>query len=92
MSAPYRWVITVDHIADETRPEGTNCNAKGMTGPRDASEDVTDNEESFRLYDDDRELYYTGKIFGDYTGFEPLDDFGAPNAGCTQMQLGVHWL
>ena len=28
-----------------------------------------------------------GKIWGDFDGFEPLDDFGEPNAGCTEIRL-----
>jgi hypothetical protein len=39
------------------------------------------------MYDDDSELYYAGKIWGDFDGFEPLDDFGMPNGGCTQISL-----
>jgi|GEM_PF-556163 len=52
----------------------------------------------FRLRDDDGETYYEG-FFVDLTqpgdedegregvsGFEPLDDFGEPNAGCTHIQ------
>lgn len=37
----------------------------------------------FQMFDDDGEHYYLGRIIGDYDGFEPLDDFGMPNAGCT---------
>ena len=40
---------------------------------------------TFQMFDDDMNLYYEGKIVGDYTGFEPLDDFGIPNAGCTSI-------
>jgi hypothetical protein len=38
------------------------------------------------MYDDDGKLYYAGTIWGDYDGFEPLDDFGMPNAGCTSIE------
>ena len=31
---------------------------------------------TFKMRDDDKELVYTGKIIGDFDGFEPLDDFG----------------
>jgi len=37
------------------------------------------------MFDDDMNLYYEGKIIGDYDGFEPLDDFGMPNARCTSI-------
>jgi len=39
----------------------------------------------FQMFDDDMNLYYEGKIIGNYSGFEPLDDFGMPNAGCTSI-------
>lgn len=45
----------------------------------------------FRMYDDDHILYYEGYIWssqGNIPGdehFSPLDDFGAPNAGCTTI-------
>lgn len=47
----------------------------------------------FRMYDDDNNLCYEGRIWGDYAGFEPLDDFGAPAAGCTRIDLltGRKW-
>jgi hypothetical protein len=46
----------------------------------------------FSLYDDDDECYYEGMLYGDYEGFEPLDDFGTPNAGCVKMKLNGEWL
>ena len=87
MAAKYRWTITRDLLADTTAPEKTNSNAKGMTGPRGASKEVTDNPARFTMYDGDLECYYHGMIFGDYSGFEPLDDFGMPNAGCTDIAI-----
>lgn len=39
----------------------------------------------FRMYDDDGMLYYEGKADED-ASFEPLDDFGMPNAGCTYIK------
>jgi len=47
---------------------------------------VPDGFEKFKLFDDDDTLYYMGIITGDYDGFEPLDDFGMPNAGCTDIK------
>ncbi len=91
-SAPYRWTITKDRLADEEEPEGTCCNAKGMSGPYNASDDVTDNATHFSMYDDDGNCYYEGTIYGDFEGFEPLEDFGMPNAGCTAMKLNGDWL
>ena len=78
----YAWTITKDSDNDE---------AVGTIGPNDATpEQVTSlnegNGETFKMFDDDGELYYTGKIIGDYDGFEPLDDFGTPNAGATEIK------
>lgn len=48
--------------------------------------------EWFKIYDDDNEIYYTGvrtgeaEEFGSEDGFEPLDDFGTPNAGATEIR------
>lgn len=43
--------------------------------------------EKFKMYDDDGELYYEGRIVGeDYHQLEPLDDFGMGNAGCTDIR------
>ena len=39
------------------------------------------------MYDDDDNCYYEGMIYGDYYGFEPLDDYGMPNAGCTYIKI-----
>ena len=43
------------------------------------------------MLDDDGEVYYEGKIAwaADYkngSGFEPLEDFGHGNAGCTEIR------
>jgi hypothetical protein len=37
------------------------------------------------MYDDDGLLYYSGKS-SEYATFDPLDDYGAPNAGCTSIE------
>ena len=55
-------------------------------GDCDADEAFGPNAERFHMMDDDGEIYYGGLIQGtDYLGFEPLDDFGMPNAGCTEI-------
>ncbi len=86
----YAWRIDRDYIPEEGAPEGTNCNAPGVTGPRNAPDHLVvaldaGEGDKFRLYDDDGELYYAGRIVGDYDGFEPVDDFGEPNAGALQI-------
>lgn len=76
MSNKYLWTIDKDHI------DGTE---DGLSyGSGDFA--TTTPGEQFRMFDDDGELYYSGTIWGDYDGFEPLDDFGMPNAGCTGIQ------
>lgn len=76
MSSIYNWTITRDHL------DGSET---GLTGPANKSRH-TANEAHFRMFDDDKKLYYSGTIWGDYEGFEPLYDFGMPNAGCTAIQ------
>ena len=88
----YRWKITRDRIADHTRPEGTNGNAKGMEGPRDADPNLSTNPARFSMWDDDGVCYYEGTIYGRYSGFEPLDDFGTTNAGVVRIKIDGEWL
>jgi hypothetical protein len=95
MSSSYGWVITVDKNADELEPVGTNSNAKGMMGPSNIPEDLRLRLEqgegiTFKMYDDDGNLYYIGRIItngeNDEQLFAPLDDFGMPNAGATEIK------
>ena len=91
------FIITTDHTAATGEAEGTNLNAVGITGPRNASgaalaQLAAGAGERFRMYDGDDELYYEGRWVADpntddeaFEGFEPLDCFGAPNAGCTRL-------
>ena len=89
------WIITKDHVADEGANPGTNSNAVGMEGPGlskgwtvELEKKAGREPKAFRVYDDDGTLYYEGfaTLRDDETGFEPLDDFGAPNAGCTYIE------
>ena len=83
----YGWKITHDH---------TDGHDNGTTGPSHLSakrsselEDVLDTLHRFRMYDDDGALCYEGLFAGDAgseDGFGPLDDFGAPNVGCTGIK------
>ena len=82
----YAWIIDKDHL---DAPEDSSV---GICGPRGAKQILLDmledgKGEQFELFDDDDILYYTGRIIGIYDGFEPLDDFGMPNAGCTAIKL-----
>ena len=77
--APYHWIITTDHL---------DGSANGVSGPHNADPKLSDNPVKFQMFDDDNELYYSGVLYGkDATGFEPLDDYGTPNDGCTIIKI-----
>jgi hypothetical protein len=85
----YAWVITRDHIS-----EPPACDA-GTQGPRDATatqlQAASKAGTPFKMYDDDGILYYEGRCWSEdgtdsEDGFGPLDDFGTPNAGCTEIR------
>lgn len=61
------------------------CEA-GISGPLNAYQG-DENPESWKMYDDDGILYYSGMIYGEYSGFEPLDDWGSPIAGCSEIWI-----
>lgn len=93
----YAWVITEDLMArPEDGPPRTNMNAVGVAGPSDAPEDLLADVKAgkgraFRIYDDDGELYYRGRFINksgelDEDAFGPLSDYGAPNAGATEIR------
>lgn len=80
------WKITKDHLGDEPQAVG-----KGNGTPTEMkkSELIT-----FKLYDDDGELYYSGVC--DAEAYDDDDDpaglygalqWGAWNAGCTDLRL-----
>lgn len=80
--SPYYWEITwaMDGLKNEI-----GFNSHGLT---DIELDKVDHYhfEPFIMEDCDGEVYYRGKIAGEFDGFEPLDDFGMPNAGCTDIK------
>jgi len=73
-----RWIITEDKINN-----GADVGKKSTFGEPKKSEAV-----KFRMKDDDGEVYYHGLCDDSETedAFEPLDDFGMPNAGCTSIE------
>lgn len=92
----YGWVITQDHLWD-AEYDYASWNVTGVMGPRDISPEITmllNNGEGvpFKMYDDDGELYYSGRIIvpkAEKDGellFRPLSDFGTPNAGATEIR------
>lgn len=93
----YAWVIDTDDLYDTDLKAGLVddpiFNAAGACGPSDAPDELLTllKEDGsfgapFRMYDDDGELYYSGRIAGEYEGDEPLVDFGTPNAGATEIR------
>ncbi len=84
MATPkYYWRISRDHLAEK------DCK---VHGPANADTTLRTNGKKFELFDCDRERYFSGKIFGDYDGFEPLDDFGRDACGCTDIKINGRWL
>jgi hypothetical protein len=81
----YGWLITKDHLPDVGR------NATGVMGPRGILPKIAARLEQgegipFRMYDDDDELYFEGRLIGG-SGLEPLDDYGTGDSGCTRIDL-----
>lgn len=106
----YAWIIDTDHLAepdaDGKLPEpGSLCdNAATVSGPSGAPGNLLASLAAgggitFRIRDDDGELYYTGRfvpveLSDGEEGFGPLDDFGIPNAGATEIEYkrGRSWI
>ena len=68
------WKITKNHIG-ERMAESVEW---------DEEEHGKGKLHKFRMYDDDGNLYYEGVCTE--LEFDPLDDYGMPNAGCTYMK------
>ncbi|GHB52034.1 hypothetical protein GCM10010331_44490 [Streptomyces xanthochromogenes] len=87
--AAYGWVIDVEHEPSEGRDE------TGTMGPHNIDPQIQvrlrrGDGRTFRMYVSDQVLSYTGRIIttdgaGGDDDFGPLDDFGRPNAGCTEI-------
>lgn len=87
------WVITKDYNPTPGAPSGTNANAHGMRSRGCPNWMLTrPGLLPFRLLDDDANVYYEGVMvpFDEHNdfadGFEPLDNFGEGNAGCTSLE------
>lgn len=99
MAAGYAWVVTKDYIHDDTPLADWGKLGKGVDvnvqGPgRATPEEIRKAElegQPFRMYDDDGILYYSGRCWsfdgdGSEQAFGPLDDYGKPNAGATEIR------
>lgn len=76
-----KWIITKDFINEsDWNPQ------VGTTGSQ--GEPDKENSVRFRLKDDDDTVYYEGLCDDSSSeeAFEPLDDFGMPNDGCTSIE------
>lgn len=78
----YHWVITEDLIS---------CGEFVGTSYLGYKNEVPTPTIPFRLKDDDGEIYYRGLANDAWTenAFSPLDDFGMPNDGCTEIEYFV---
>lgn len=78
------WIIMKDRLFDP-KEEGS----KSRFGCRSPKWDELSANNAptfkFRLLDDDGEVYYEGKSTRN-DSFAPLDNFGTPDAGCTEIQ------
>ena len=91
----YGWLITRDMFAEEDARGGNpHVDEVGTCGPSRTTltrEQILEHGIEFQMLEDDGEVYYEGRIAwaADYkggSGFEPLDDFGRGNAGCTEIR------
>ena len=83
-NSPYTWIVTRDAILGDT------SDAVGKIGPRGARnrerfDKIIIHGDHFRLLNESGEVQFTGYILGDYTGSEPLRDYGVKN-GCTRIE------
>lgn len=86
MASTYGWVVTYDHLDHER---------VSVYGPRDISDEHVKllnkrapETRTFKMYDDDGNLYYSGRYVGPdgEDMFGPLEDYGTPNAGATEIR------
>jgi len=80
----YAWTITRDRIFS-----GDENDLVGPPGATLTTEQIRSHPkaERFTMHCDDGECYYEGFLVGDEaSGFEPLEDFGTPNASCTEIR------
>lgn len=80
-NSKYGWIITRSCLEEEDVQ---------VVGPHNISDEIVHQlqageGEEFHILDGDLELCYVGRIYGDYDGFEPVDDYAADNDGCTTM-------
>ena len=92
--AEYGWYIYESFIEEDRFDSPTKVEVFGPCGLSDENErKLKDGAgEEFELYDDDDVLYYKGRIIGDFTGFEPMEDYGMPNAGAVHVKMDGEYI
>jgi hypothetical protein len=92
--AEYGWLIYEDFTEDFDSKEPATVEVVGPSGCSDENEQkLKDGQgDEFELYDDDDILYYKGRIIGGYTGLEPCDDYGTPNAGAVHTKMDGEYI
>jgi len=72
------WIVLVDN----TESNNESVEIKSCQYPEELKYENLPVQ--FRMYDDDGNLYYSGRM--KIEDFDPLDDYGMPNAGCTYLK------
>ena len=96
----YGWYIYESFIEDgcySYDSDTRTAQAVAVIGPSGCSDEnerklKSGEGEEFELYDDDDILYYKGRIIGDFTGFEPMEDYGMPNAGAVHVKMDGEYI
>jgi len=84
----YGWIIDTDKV---TSGEPGDRDDNGTMGPgaitpeHEAALNAGEGEK-WKAYCADGDLFYTGRIVGEYGGFEPLEDFATPNASAVDIK------
>lgn len=83
----YGWIVDRDYTDQEFTGEVHKVSVFGHSRISEKLKQklLAGEGEEFKMYDADDNLYYSGRIVGDYDGFEPLDDYGTPNAGAIDI-------
>ena len=89
--AKYTWVITQEDTPLDVSAAFAKIGPSGVTGRMSLGQ-VIQNGEHFRLLSNDGKVKYSGYIHGQYSGREPLDDYGNIN-DCVDIEyeVGDRW-
>ncbi len=91
-TSKYTWIVSQGAIV------GDSSGMVGMVGPKGAKnharfDRVIQSGRHFRMLHPDGQMRYSGYILGEFTGFEPLDEYGAEK-GCVAIEYerGGEWI